>query len=97
MKLELSKNSSTKTLIQLPDGRTLYHVHTPGLISKKTTTIYKNPEANAQRYQGSGVKPLPEEELAKIHWHWAHDSRLIFNGKSWKASELLHREGIFTE
>ena len=101
MQLLLTKDSPTETVLRILDGAPLYHVYSPGFWTKKTTTIYKIPSSDVQRYLDEkkmhDVEPLEDSELARIHWHTFHDSRLIWDGKSFEMKELLRPKSIWTE
>ena len=102
MQLQLSRNSTTNTVLSIPDGgRPLYHIHTPGPILRKTSTIYKIPETNTQRYEEvengkmTNVAPAPEEEIARIHWHMFHSSKLVWDGKVLEIKKFLESQGFW--
>lgn len=103
MQLQLTKDETTRTVLRIPEGRPLYHIHTPGIWSRKTTTIYKIPENNAQRYLDveakhmTKVEPLPEEEIARIHWHAIHNTRLIWEGKACDMKDVLKTKSRWSE
>lgn len=99
MQLQLSRNSTTNTVLSIPDGRPLYHIYTPGPLLRKTSFIYKIPETNTQRYEDvekmTEVVPNPEEEIARIHWHLLHSSKLIWDGKALEMKKFLESKGFW--
>ncbi|KAK7677080.1 hypothetical protein QCA50_019978 [Cerrena zonata] len=101
MQLELTRNSTTSTVLRIPDGRAVYHIKTPGLFTRKTTTIYKIPEMKSQRYQDAkkmhDVEPNPEEEIARIHWHNVQNSRLIWEGRAYDVQDILKSKHAWFE
>ncbi|KAK7691230.1 hypothetical protein QCA50_006333 [Cerrena zonata] len=99
MQLQLSRNSTTNTVLSIPDGRPLYHIYTPGPLLRKTSFIYKIPETNVQRYEGvekmTEVVPNQEEEIARIHWHLLHSSKLIWDEKTLEMKKFLESKGFW--
>ncbi|CAL1703175.1 unnamed protein product [Somion occarium] len=97
MELELSRDSTTNTVLRIPGGRPLYHIHTPSMFSR-TTTIYKIPETNVQRYEDAekmtDVEPKAEEEMARIYWHTISSSRLIYDGRALEFKTFLKSKGF---
>ena len=93
LQIQFTEHSTTKTILRILDGRPLYHIDTPGLLTRKTTTIYKIPENSVQKYLGAekmvDVTPDPESEMARIHWHSVHDTRVVWDGRTYDIPDIL--------
>ena len=93
LQIQFTEHSTTKTILRILDGRPLYHIDTPGLLTRKTTTIYKIPDSSVQKYLDAKkmveVEPVPEEEIARIHWHSTQNSRVIWDGRAYDIPDIL--------
>lgn len=102
MQLQFTKDSTTKTVLRIPDGRPLYHIDTPGMVTRKTTTIYKLLETSAQRYLNveakkmTDIEPVSGEETARINWHTIHDTRVIWDGRAYEMKDILKTKNMLS-
>ena len=106
MRLQLTKDSPTKTVLRILNGPPLYHIHTnKNLLSNGTSRIYKIHPTNVQRYLNAearggkmvDVEPLPQEEIASIEWHEMSSTKLRRGGRKCNMKDVVKSKGFFSE
>jgi hypothetical protein len=75
MELTLSHDSAINTTLDSATGKTLYSISTPSRWPRSTTTVTKC------TLDGDGDSEGEAVEIARIHWHKTHSSRLVYDGK----------------
>lgn len=86
--LKLSKWTPTETDLLNEDGKALYTITTTNKLVRRTTYIHKH-------IIGADGQPTDEtEEMARIHWHWASNSRLVWNGEIQDVEKMMPNTGF---
>ncbi|KDQ49670.1 hypothetical protein JAAARDRAFT_42686 [Jaapia argillacea MUCL 33604] len=77
-----TEDSPLRTLLLDDEDRPVYKIDTPIKLFRSTTKI--------SRYTGS----QDDEEIARIHWHYIHNSQIIIGGRILEAGKFLKRAGF---
>lgn len=88
MELTLSHDDPISTDLLTADGLPLYTISTPLKWPHRTTTIMKYVLDGDERPTGENT------ELARIHWHYFGNSRIIFNGQILDSNAFMPYKGL---
>ena len=80
--------SPTDTALLNDDGRALYTIVTKDKLVRRTTFIYKH------ALDAAGQPTDESKEMARIHWHWTSDSKLVWNGEIKDVEKMMPNTGI---
>lgn len=86
--LKLTGRLPTNTALLNQDGKPLYTISTTRAVLRRTTYIHRH------IVDADGEPTDATEELARIHWHWASSSRLVWNGEIKDVDNLMPKTGI---
>lgn len=98
LQLKYSYNSPLNTTITDSDGQVLYVISTPHSWGRRTTTISRPSGSSGQtayhdveqdESESAAVSTGDIEELARIHWRFLRNSRLIYQGQFKDLGELM--------